>query len=223
MRRRNCVRTAACVSAAISAASSFLAGADCRSNPADFFQAGWLRRHPMNANRARSQFCRTNRLLRATLVSLAMPLMFTTLRAQILPPPPAASDKSLAGKPHLFVREFQFEGNTVFKSDELAKATAPFTNRELHTEDLEQARRAVTLQYINRGYINSGAVIPDQDPKDGIIRIRIIEGRLTGTELRGNRWLRDGYIKGELRRRSSEPLNLYKMQEGLQLLRENPN
>lgn len=175
----------------------------------------------MNPNRAFSY--RANRLLCVAIAVFTPWLYSTSLSAQTLPPPPVAANKGLAAAPQIFVREFRFEGNTVFKSEELATVTAPFTNRELHTEDLEQARRAVTLHYVNRGYINSGAIIPDQDPKDGVIQMRIVEGVLTGTELHGNRWLRDGYIKGELRRWSSEPLNLYKMQEGLQLLRQNSN
>src|SRR5262249_49010560 len=99
----------------------------------------------------------------------------------------------------------------------------PYTNREITSEELEQARRAVTLHYVNHGYLNSGAVIPDQDPASGIIRLRIVEGVLTEVQLHGNKWLRDGYITGHLRRWSAQPLNLNELQEGLQLLRQHPN
>jgi hemolysin activation/secretion protein len=81
----------------------------------------------------------------------------------------------------------------------------------------------VTLHYVNHGYLNSGAVIPDQDPVDGVVLIQIIEGELSGIELSGNRWLRDGYLESRLRRWSGPPLNLLELQEGLQLLRQNPN
>jgi hemolysin activation/secretion protein len=144
------------------------------------------------------------------------------LGAQILPPLPENSQR-LSETPRLFVKEFRFEGNTVFDNAELAKAVEIFTNRELTTEELEQARRTVSLHYVNHGYINSGAIVPDQDPSDGIIRMRIVEGVLTETELQGNRWLRDGYIKSHLKRWSGAPLNINKLQEGLQLLRHNPN
>ena len=62
-------------------------------------------------------------------------------------------------------------------------------------DEIEQARRAITLHYVRNGYINSGAVIPDQNPADGIILIRIIEGELTEIDLHGNKWLRDSYIR----------------------------
>lgn len=132
--------------------------------------------------------------------------------AQMLPP-----------KGQLFVREYQFDGNTAFSGAELAKVTEPFTNRELKTEELEEARRAVSLHYIRQGYVNSGAVIPDQDPTNGIVQIRIIEGTLTDIDLSGNKWLRDGYIENRLRRWGKAPLNLTELQQGLQLLRQNPN
>ena len=143
--------------------------------------------------------------------------------AQVLPPPPTKPGTTLSTAPRLFVREFHFEGNTVFSTNDLAKVTQLFTNRDVQTEELEQARRAITTHYINNGYINSGAIIPDQDPKDGIIRIKIVEGVLTKTELHGNRWLRDGYIRSQVRRWSGDPVNLTKLQEGLQILRQDPN
>jgi hemolysin activation/secretion protein len=123
----------------------------------------------------------------------------------------------------LFVRDFQFEGNHVFTSAELGKVVSSFTNRWLNTENLEEARRAVTVYYVGHNYINSGAVIPDQDPTNGIIRIKIIEGVLSEINLHGNRWLRDSYIKSRIERWTRPPLNLNRAQEGLQLLRENPN
>jgi hemolysin activation/secretion protein len=158
-------------------------------------------------------------------VLLALALFSTTLGGQVLPPPTARPDeaKQLSTLARLFVRGYRFEGNTAFPDAELAKVTEPFTNREISSEEIEQARRAVTLHYINHGYVNSGAVIPDQNPSDGIILIRIVEGVLSETELHGNKWLRDGYIKSRLQRWSTQPLNLNKLQEGLQLLRQNSN
>jgi hemolysin activation/secretion protein len=155
----------------------------------------------------------------------ALALFTTTLSGQVLPPPPARPDTTnkLATLARLFVRGYRFEGNTAFSDAELAKVTEPFTNREISSEEIEQARRAVTVHYINHGYVNSGAVIPDQNPSDGIILIRIVEGVLSGIELHGNKWLRDGYIKSRLQRWSTQPLNLNELQEGLQLLRQNSN
>jgi hemolysin activation/secretion protein len=143
--------------------------------------------------------------------------------AQLLPPVPEPATNRLATAARLFVREFQFEGNQAFSAAELAQVTSSFTNREISTADLEQARRAVSAHYVTHGYINSGAVIPDQDPTSGIVRIRLIEGKLTGIHLQGNKWLSDRYITSRVERWSAAPLNMNVLREGLQLMRLNPN
>lgn len=162
--------------------------------------------------------------LRATLL-LTWVLFSGALHAQVLPPIPAIPDqeRKLSTAPRLFVREFRFEGHRAFADAELNRVTEPFTNRLLGIEDLELARRAVSLFYVTNGFVNSGALLPDQNPTNGIIRIQIVEGQLTGINLSGNTWLRDGYIESRLQRWSTPPLNLNKLQEGLQLLRQNPN
>jgi hemolysin activation/secretion protein len=159
------------------------------------------------------------------LALLAIEFSLATVGAQVLPPPPLRPDKGskLSTEARLFVRGYRFEGNHAFSDLELAKVTEPFTNRELSSDDLEQARRAVTLHYISHGYVSSGAVIPDQKPTNGIVTLRIVEGVLSRIDLHGNKWLSDSYIKAHLWRWSAPPLNMNELQEGLQLLRQNPN
>ena len=50
--------------------------------------------------------------------------------------------------------------------------------RRLTAVDLEQLRHRISLLYVSRGYVNSGALIPEQDVGQGELRVRIVEGRL---------------------------------------------
>ena len=113
-------------------------------------------------------------------------------------------------------------GNHVFSSASLGKDDEKYRNREINAEDLEQARQDLTLFYINKGYVNSGAVLPDQDEKNGVITFQIVEGRLTGINLKGNFWFRPWWLRNEMRRGAGRPLNFSKLKEALQLLRQNP-
>ena len=152
-------------------------------------------------------------------------LLASSLGAQVLPPPPIDPDQGLewTSEPRLVVRGYRFEGNHAFSDAELIKVTEPFTHRDLDFAGIEEARRAVTMHYVNHGYINSGALIPDQDPTDGVVLIQIVEGELSDIALSGNKWLGDGYLTSRVRRWSGPPLNLNELQDGLQLLRQNPN
>jgi hemolysin activation/secretion protein len=123
---------------------------------------------------------------------------------------------------HGVVREFRFTGNRVFSSGTLAREVEKYRNREINADDIEQARQDLTIFYVSKGFVNSGAVVPDQDGKDGIITFQIVEGRLTGIRLKGNFWFRPWWLRNEIRRGAGRPLNFNKLKEALQLLRQNP-
>jgi hemolysin activation/secretion protein len=138
----------------------------------------------------------------------------------ILPPAPVPKEKAGIPPVRAFVREIRVTGSTVFSSEELAAVTAPYQNREVTTEDLEALRIALTLLYINKGYVNSGAVLPDQTIADGVVTFHIIEGELTQVELEGNRWFRSSYLEKRFSLAAGPPLNINSLQERLQLLLE---
>jgi hemolysin activation/secretion protein len=120
------------------------------------------------------------------------------------------------------VTRFVVNGSTVFSEDELAEVTAPFEGRELSFAELLQARSAVTQLYIDNGYITSGAFIPPQTIEDGVVNIQVLEGRLETINVDVEGRLRPGYVRRRLRLAGSDPLNVEKLLEGLQLLQLDP-
>ena len=77
----------------------------------------------------------------------------------------------------------------MFSYQDLAPIVAPYLGRAIITEELLDLRDALTARYFEAGYVNSGALIPDQEVRDGVIGIQIVEGRLKGdavqAQLRG--------------------------------------
>lgn len=135
------------------------------------------------------------------------------------PMPPAETAGPLLG-PRVFVREIRLEGNTAIANQELTPIISPYTNREVSGEELEALRLAITQHYVNRGYINSGAILPDQTVNDGVVTLRIIEGNLTRIEVEGNTGLRSRYIQDRLALDTQLPVNLNALQQRLQLLQQ---
>lgn len=120
------------------------------------------------------------------------------------------------------VKEIHLVGNTAFTDQQLAEVTSKYTNRELTTEDLESLRLELTMFYINRGYVTSGAIIPDQAVTEPLITVQIIEGKLKEINIEGNRWFRTAYFEDRLRLSAGPPLNANTLQERLQILQTNP-
>lgn len=120
----------------------------------------------------------------------------------------------------VFVRKILVTGSSVFTPEELSEITAPYENRSLTSEDLESLRRALTLRYIDAGYINSGATLPDQAVRDGVITFQIVEGVLSHISVEGNEWFRESYIRDRVELGAGPPVNVNPLQQRLQLLQQ---
>lgn len=98
-------------------------------------------------------------------------------------------------------------------------------------DDLERARRALTQLYIDRGYVNSGVLIPDQAVDDGIVRFRVVEGRLTEIEVGGEGVgtdvgpmgdLHPDFVRDRLALDPEAPFALDEIEERFRLLLQDP-
>ena len=139
-----------------------------------------------------------------------------------LPPPPESDRDRLSAGPRMTVREFRVVGSTVFSPEQFAAALARWTGREITSQDLLAARDAVTLLYVQRGFVNSGVVIPDQKLRDGVVELRVVEGTLAGVEIAGNRWFRTGYLHDRIAGGHETPLDANALAERLEVLQQDP-
>lgn len=140
-----------------------------------------------------------------------------------LPPiPPADRNRPLSSTPRIHINRFRITGATVFSETELHALAAAYENRWITSEELHSVRQSLTRYYIDRSYINSGAVIPDQEVANGEVEIRIIEGKLSEIALSGDYWFSRSYLTDRLATGDSEPLNIEKLRQRIQLLQQNP-
>ena len=159
----------------------------------------------------------------ALAISLCLPAIAETGDSSPVP------GKDLTGTPEsnrlsslqkVFVKKITIKGSTVFSAEELAGITSPYENKEISFEELETLRQTLTLFYVNKGYISSGAVIHDQSVIDGNITITVIEGSLSEIEIAGNRYFRSAYIRDRIAIAADPPMNARRLQETLQMLQQ---
>lgn len=72
------------------------------------------------------------------------------------------------------VKQFRFVGNTLLSAERLASAVAAYLNRPLDFNQLQAATAAVAEVYRDAGWVVR-AYLPEQDIKDGIVTIQIVE------------------------------------------------
>ena len=121
------------------------------------------------------------------------------------------------------VEEFVFVGSTVFSQAELNKAIASYTGKPISFAKLVQAADVITQLYVDRGYITSGAYLPEQNLSSGKLKIQIVEGSLADIEVNVTKGrLNPNYIRDRIENRIATPLNINRLQSALQLLQLNP-
>ena len=72
------------------------------------------------------------------------------------------------------------------------------------------------------GYVNSGAIIPDQEVRNGVIEVRIIEGRLVDIVVNGLTSLKPEFVEERIRQGAGPPLNVNDLRTRIQLLLLDP-
>ncbi len=149
---------------------------------------------------------------------------------ELIPSPITPPEKLPSTEETITVTEFIFTGNTAFTSEELSeKFTTDLTNKTLSLTRLLQIASEIATLYAERGYSTSGAIIsiPESTQKQGkgIVEVKIIEGELAEIKVlpaEDSLKLNSNYIRSRLNLAASKPLNIYRLQEALQLLQLDP-
>lgn len=106
--------------------------------------------------------------------------------------PPGAEQKTLT------VSRFVFNGNTVFKSEELAALVAGYTGKPVTLAQVFEAADKVTEKYVAAGYTLASVTLPAQKIADGTVQLEVIEGRLAAVNVEGNERYRAEQITHQL-------------------------
>ncbi|MDB5764468.1 MAG: polypeptide-transport-associated domain protein ShlB-type [Herminiimonas sp.] len=104
----------------------------------------------------------------------------------VLPVQPAPSPHDPRAR-RFRVNAFDMSGNTVYKTRTLKTLLERFVDLELNLHDLNKAADTITAFYHDHGYTLARAVIPAQKVENGVVRIRIIEGRFGQVTFAGNK------------------------------------
>jgi len=100
-----------------------------------------------------------------------------------------------AGENALFdVMEYRILGNTVLPVKTIERAVMPYLGFHKTIKDVEKARAELETAYHSAGYGTVYVDIPEQKVVDGIVRLRVTEGRLDRATINGARYFSEGQI-----------------------------
>ncbi len=137
--------------------------------------------------------------------------------ADSIPPPASVAAETFS------LDRIVVEGVSVFEPSAIDSVTSRYLDRPLSVEDVDALRIGLNRMYLDRGYVNSGVIVPPQDIGTGELRLQAVEGGLTGVQFAGDMRLRTGYVERRLRQHVPSPLNLGNLQNSLRHLERDAN
>src|SRR5574344_1632023 len=140
---------------------------------------------------------------------------------------PDAKRQDLEYDPNFILNKVIFEGNTIYKDQELQSIALDLIGEEIQIDDMINLVEIVTRKYHYDGYITSYAFLPEQDVVNGVVTIKIIESKVSEINIDGNRWNRDWYFKSDMfypsRLKQGSVFNVAKVDSVIKIMNDKPD
>lgn len=91
-------------------------------------------------------------------------------------------------EPLFYIQEYRVAGATKISSLEVEEAVYPYLGPGRSAGDVEKARMALEKTFHDKGYQTVSVLIPQQDPRFGIIRLEVVEGTVGRLRVKGSTW-----------------------------------
>ena len=103
-----------------------------------------------------------------------------------------------AAEPHFAIWEYRVEGNTLLERTAVELALTPFLGPDKSYETVRGAADALSRAYRDAGYPVVNVDIPEQDVVAGVVKLRVVEGKVSRVRVSGSRYFLLSDIKKEV-------------------------
>lgn len=110
----------------------------------------------------------------------------------------AEPSKSQQSDKTIYVKKIVVGESDILTAEELQTIVAPYEKKEVSITELFSVVEKINQRYKDKKYLSAKAILPPQKVEDGIINIKLVEGRIGGVVLENNKNTDEGYITDRL-------------------------
>ena len=103
----------------------------------------------------------------------------------------------------------------ILTKEQIQAVTVSYIGKQVTLKDLREMADKITNLYRDKGYMTCGAVLPPQRIHDGVVEIRLIEGKTGKVNLTGNRYTKTDFIMNRIGLKPGEIANTEKLNRDL--------
>lgn len=125
--------------------------------------------------------------------------------------------------PRFVINVFKLDGNTLLDESAVDRRLAGFTGQGRDFADVQRALEAIEAAYAEAGWGGVQVILPEQELKGGVVRFRVIEGKIGRVVVEGAKYFPESNIRASVPMlREGQVPRPRDMQENLRLANENP-
>jgi len=129
---------------------------------------------------------------------------------------------SAAQTKKILIKKINVIGATILSKQTIKNIILPYEGKKLNIAVISRIAEKITGKYRKEGYIIAYAYVPGQDIKNGILTIKVIEGKVGNITVSGNKHYSANFIKQYLEKVKNTPsLKEQTLERALLLLNDN--
>ena len=125
--------------------------------------------------------------------------------------------------PKVMINSVVVEGVTLISESVISGITSNYEGKETSLRGMQKIADLITDEYRAKGYATSRAYIPPQTMKDGVLVIRVVEGRLGSFQFRGNRYFKTSLLQGKMDIEPNGYFDYSALQRSMVYINEHPD
>lgn len=123
----------------------------------------------------------------------------------------------------IVIEIIRVEGSTLLTEQEISGVIVQYEGRELSFREMQEVADEVTALYRQKGYATSRAYIPPQTIENGILLIRVVEGRVGSLKIKGNEHFKTKTLERNINLQSEGYFDYSALQRSLVYINEHPD
>lgn len=136
---------------------------------------------------------------------------------------PEEKEKPSAAKEQISftLTQIRVSGLTVFTPRQIEPLYTSYINQKVTFKDIDDIAAKIKVKYRNEGYFTTTVYIPQQEIKEGVAQIRVVEGKMGELKIEGNKYFSSDLIEKFFHVKKNEILNISKLQRDILRLNSN--
>ena len=123
----------------------------------------------------------------------------------------------------VLVNKITVEGVTLLSQDVVNSVIFKFQGKELSLRAMQKVADLISDEYRKKGYITTRAFIPPQTIKDGVLLVKVIEGKIGDVTIKGNKYFKTSLLEKRLDLEKGGYFDYSALQNSLIYINEHPD